>query len=501
MSHSEAPAAAPAAAADPAAGVPLPPGATKPPVVALGWSIFYLEKNRVVYVDNATHASQEEIPPGLAALESDADGWKEVQRGEQAFYVHTETGKKQWSRPSCLPPQEPTAGAAPAAQARPPVPPAAVPVAAVGLPPGVAASRGVLPDESPSKVALAALGAAPAGHQTQLALLSAERNLEADLRRRQEEKNKQLHAVVLQQQEHINKLEMRSTAETVRARERSGSDEPPAHAPPRAPQQLTQEQAFSLAQSICDKAARDGVDGGGERDPKMVAHALHSMYFKGGAGPVDVAAIAAPPPQPQLALEQRPFIAPPEQLQEPPPQAVETAPAAQPAAAAAPRETTLTIDLSPIAKAATRSLRKARKGKGVEGEMLLNFEVAEGHDGAMAVVPVGTAGALPHQAVSPLALQAAAAAAVTGAVGTAEAPQVVDMALNVFHDGKGHVVAVEPGYDANASTPIAQEIIYITSFALPPAECFPRTTRAVLAARSSARCCVRRRRRRRSTRR
>eukprot|EP00754_Rhynchopus_humris_P031466 Rhum_TRINITY_DN15339_c16_g1::Rhum_TRINITY_DN15339_c16_g1_i1::g.150951::m.150951 len=117
MSQSEAPAAAAAATADAAAAaVPPPPGATKPPVVALGWSIFYMEKNRAVYVNNATHASQDEIPPELAALENDADGWKEVQRGEQAFYVHTETGKKQWSRPPCLPPLE-TAAAAPAAQA------------------------------------------------------------------------------------------------------------------------------------------------------------------------------------------------------------------------------------------------------------------------------------------------------------------------------------------------------------------------------------------------
>eukprot|EP00755_Sulcionema_specki_P018821 Sspe_Gene.67870::Locus_40028_Transcript_2_4_Confidence_0.333_Length_967::g.67870::m.67870 len=237
---------------------------------AEGWRAKRDGSGRTIYVNEITKEQATTKPDEMKELEADPSGWQEVRvrKGGKVlcFYKHKVTGSKEWKLPGARkdgPSITTTAPSSAPGTASPPHPQlhegkptpfpstystgAITPVAegsflsseeddgrrtanvdnmfgrdttrphsgrvgALRDTASPAERSSVLPPDSPSRRVQVAFSSctSPPNHNdlmSQIEVLSAERNVEAELRRKQESRAKQLEALVMEQQERLSQLE------------------------------------------------------------------------------------------------------------------------------------------------------------------------------------------------------------------------------------------------------------------------------------------------------
>ena len=409
------------------------------------WTV--VSEDGKVYFENINTKEQTEVAPqAIVDLEKDPQGWTQV--GE--VYVHNTTGRrnaqwlkckdskgrwfwknrqsgeKKWQLPALQnTPETESASQVAGADSFP-------------LSPDRSQALHSLPDSSPSKVVLSAFSKEDL--EAQLGLLATERNIEAQLRRKQEEKNVDLHRVVMQQQERINKLEMRTASPQRAATESPRLQDEGASAfaplPPMQPlpqNDLTPQQAVHLAQDICDKAGGDLLLADNKADPRDIAQQLLSQFLGRAQA------------QPAQGFQQS-F---PQGLQG----GVQGQQAFPQGQQGFPMQTAQQVGQGPEQVIQVNVPQGGYGGGGGGGdarELVLNLNVEQRPDGQIVVHPQGGQGQgqvqvqQVNQQVQPVQAPVYASSPVQRQASGRE--EMLDVNLNVYHDGKGGIVAVEPGY-------------------------------------------------------
>eukprot|EP01060_Flectonema_neradi_P020777 TRINITY_DN2827_c0_g2_i1.p1 TRINITY_DN2827_c0_g2~~TRINITY_DN2827_c0_g2_i1.p1 ORF type:complete len:730 (+),score=152.31 TRINITY_DN2827_c0_g2_i1:119-2191(+) len=153
-------------------------------------------------------------------------------------------------------------------------------------------AKSQLPEESPSRNTVPAFVNSTApnvdSYLTQIELISAERNIESDLRKQQEAKNKELQELILQQQQKLAQMEQRTrTLAANQSSSKRHSDRgyknarislPPS--PTSRQGSMSPHQALAVAHDICDNSGINGIIQTPGSNPREMASQLLSTYVR-----------------------------------------------------------------------------------------------------------------------------------------------------------------------------------------------------------------------------